>query len=191
MELYFNYKHSCSDVHELRFTTLVHTAICQSQRESGWARLTVNPSLPGGLWDRPVWLSVTQSWAQCGKSATTKWPTWAKWLYMCQWWAAVDKFKLEVTSNLKISTLNLKLAAATATSPCARSRPSPFRWTPVPTDSPARLWWRGRRSWSAWRLAPPSWGPNLRHTAAQVPWYRGTYHKIRDIILYMISCMIS
>ena len=91
---------------------LYTTAICQSQRESGWARLTVNPSLPGGLRGRPVWLSVTQSWAQCGKPATTKWPTWAKWLHMCQWWAAVHKFELEVTSNLKISTLNLKLGSS-------------------------------------------------------------------------------
>jgi hypothetical protein len=82
---------------------------CQSQRETGWARLTVNPSLPGGLRGWPVWLSATQSWAQCSKPATTKWPTWAKWLHMCQWWAAAHKFELEVTSNLIISTGDLKL----------------------------------------------------------------------------------
>ncbi len=47
-------------------------------------------------------------------------------------WAAVQKFKLEVMSNLKFSTLNLKLevvvtvVVGTATSSCAESRPSPF-----------------------------------------------------------------
>jgi hypothetical protein len=109
MELYFNYKRSCSDVRELRHTPLVHNChlsvtsevrLSPTNSESESARRT-----PG----QPVWLSVTKSWAQCGKPATTKWPTWAKWLYMCEWWAAVHTLKLDVTSNLKISTLNLKL----------------------------------------------------------------------------------
>jgi hypothetical protein len=44
---------TCTSSGTLRLYT---TALCQSLRESGWARLTVNPSLPGGLLGRPVWL---------------------------------------------------------------------------------------------------------------------------------------
>jgi hypothetical protein len=63
----------------------------------------------------------------------------------------------EVMSNLKFSTLNLKLevvvtvAVCTATSPCAKSRLSPFSYTPVPITL-AMV----RRRWSAWKLAPPT-----------------------------------
>ncbi len=39
----------------------IQLSVCHSgsEWESGWARLTVNPSLPGGLPGRPEWLSVT------------------------------------------------------------------------------------------------------------------------------------
>ena len=80
-----------------------------------------------------------------------------------------------ISSNLKLRPTwkfppeTWNLAAATATSPCAGSRPSPLSWTTVPTDRPARWRWRGRRRWSGW------------NPAAQVTWYRRTYHEIRDI----------
>ena len=67
-----------------------------------------------------------------------------------------------ISSNLKLRPTwkfppeTWNLAAATATSPCAGSRPSPFSWTTVPTDRPARWRWRGRRRWSGWKLAPPT-----------------------------------
>ncbi len=61
--------------------------------------------------------------------------------------AHVDKFKLEVMSNLKISTLKLKLGS----SDCNKSM-------------------RGIQAVTVrMNNSPPSWGPNLRHTAAQVP----------------------
>ncbi len=104
---------------------------------------------------------------------------------MCQWWAPVHKFKFIVTSNLKFSTLNLKLevvvavsgsrlaATATSPSPWAESRSSPFSWTPVPSTLAMM------RPKEVRRLVPDA--PNQRHPAAQVPWYRLTYHEICDI----------
>ncbi len=79
---------------------------------------------------------------------------------MCQWWAAVYKFKLEVTSNMKISTLNLKLGG----SDCNKS----MRWIQAvavqlnknphwpPSTLAMATHWRGRRRWSALRLEPPT-----------------------------------
>ncbi len=101
------------------------TAICQSQRESSWARLTMNPSLPGGLRGRPVWLSVLQA---CNYQVANL----AKWLYMCQWWhwwAAVHKFKLEV--NLKFETWQQRLQQLHARDPgCRRSAEKQSALTP-------------------------------------------------------------
>ncbi len=69
-----------------------------------------------------------------------------------------SNLKLRPTWKCPPSTWNL--AAATAISPCAGSRTSQFSWTTVPTDSPARWRWRGRRRWSAWPrrlpVAPPT-----------------------------------
>jgi hypothetical protein len=92
-----------------------------------------------------------------------------------------------ISSNLKLRPTwkfipwTWNLAVATATSPCAGSRPSSFSWTIVPSDRPARWLWRGRtrRWWSSWKLAPAT--PNPRHPVAQVPWYRRTYHEICGI----------
>jgi hypothetical protein len=79
----------------------------------------------------------------------------AKILYMCQSWAAVHKFKLEVKSNLKISTLNLKLDSSDCNKSMRGIQAVAFSWTTVPTDRPAHWRWRGRRRWSTWKLAPP------------------------------------
>jgi hypothetical protein len=95
---------------------------------------------------------------------------------MCQWWAAVHKFKLEVKSNLKISTLNLKLDSSDCNKSMRGIQAVAFSWTTVPTDRPAHWRWRGRRRWSTWKLAPPfrAIPPCRCHD-------RRTYHEIRDI----------
>ena len=73
------------------------------------------------------------------------------------------------TSRLRLITR----AAASATGPCAGSRLSPFSWTPVPSTLAMA------RQEEVERLEAGA--PNPRHPAAQVPWYRRTYHEIRDI----------
>ncbi len=68
----------------------------------------------------------------------------------------IHKFELEVTSNLKISTLNLKLRS----SDCNKS----MRWIKAvavqlnnsPHWQPSTLAMRGQRKWSTWKLAPPT-----------------------------------
>ncbi len=66
--------------------------------------------------------------------------------------SSYSNLKLRPTWKFPPETWNL--AAATATSTCAGSRPSQFSWTTVPTDRPARWRWRGQRRWSTWKLAP-------------------------------------
>ncbi len=102
--------------------------------------------------------------------------------------AAVHKFELEVTPNLKISTLNLKLGS----SDCKKS----MRWIKA-----VAVQLNNSPHWppSTLTMARPeevehleAGAPNPRHPAAQVPWYRRTYHEIRDIIwLWYQKLLIS
>ena len=71
--------------------------------------------------------------------------------------AAVSRLFSTTTSRPRLITR----AAASATSPCAGSRPSPFSSTPVPSTLAMA------RPEEVEHLAPG--GPNLRHHAAKVP----------------------
>ena len=81
-----------------------------------------------------------------------------------------------ISSNLKLRPTwkfppeTWNLAAATATSTCAGSRPSLFSWTTVPTDRPARWRWRGQRRLGTWKLAPPTarWPTPSRRAGAMI-----------------------
>ncbi len=67
---------------------------------------------------------------------------------MCQWWAAVHKFKLEVMSNLKFSILNLKLGSSDCNKSVRGIQAVAFQLNNSP-----HWWWQGWRL-SSWRLAP-------------------------------------
>ena len=90
-----------------------------------------------------------------------------QWLWVCQ----VTRRR---TPDGMSVTISLSGAAANTTSPCAASRPSPFSWTHVPSIL-VMAWLEPVE-----HLAPGA--PNPRHPAAQVPWNRLRYHKIRDIV---------
>jgi hypothetical protein len=114
--------------------------------------------------------------------------------------------QLFISSNLKLrptwkfppSTWNL--AAATATSPCAGSRPSPCSWTTVPIDSP--LTPGGGGAPGGWRpqVGAPTRAIPLRrcHDISWNPWYhmamisghtdiRGPYHGLYALMSWDIS----